>query len=59
MAKPNTIPADTIFARRHKDSDYLSESEALEQEFAFASAVLCACYRAISAKRRHHDFRGF
>lgn len=46
MAKRKTIPAEKVFSEWHKDPAYAREYEALEQEFAFASAVIGARVRA-------------
>lgn len=46
MAKQKTIPAKTVFAEWRKDPAYVREYEALEQEFALASAVIGARLRA-------------
>lgn len=46
MAKTNTIPAEKVFAEWHKDPEYVREYEALEPEFALASAVIGARARA-------------
>ena len=46
MAKTKAIPADKVFAEWRKDPEYVREYEALEQEFALASAVIGARTRA-------------
>ena len=46
MAKAKAIPADKVFAEWRKDPEYVREYEALEQEFALASAVIGARTRA-------------
>jgi ribosome-binding protein aMBF1 (putative translation factor) len=46
MAKQQTIPAKKVFAEWRKDPAYVREYEALEQEFALASAVIGARLRA-------------
>lgn len=42
----NTIPAKPVFDRWMQDSDFVREYEALEEEFALASAVIGARARA-------------
>lgn len=46
MARRGTIPAKKIFREWHKEPAYVREYEALEQEFALASAVIGARIRA-------------
>lgn len=46
MARRKTIPAKKVFREWRKDPDYVREYEALEQEFALASAVIGARARA-------------
>ena len=41
-AKRNTIPAEQVFAEWRKDPEYMREYDALEEEFALASAVIGA-----------------
>ena len=36
------IPVSTLFAEWHKDSEYVREYEALEEEFALATALIKA-----------------
>lgn len=42
MAVRKTIPAEKIFAEWRKDPEYVREYDALEEEFALASAVIGA-----------------
>ena len=42
MTKKKTIPADDLFSEWRKDPDYVAEYDALEEEFAIASAVIAA-----------------
>lgn len=42
MAKNKTIPAERVFAEWRKDPAYVAAYEALEDEFALASAVIGA-----------------
>lgn len=46
MMKQKAIPAKKVFAEWRKDPEYIREYEALEQEFALASAVIGARVRA-------------
>lgn len=46
MARRNTIPAEQVFAEWRKDPDYRAAYDALESEFALASAVIGARTRA-------------
>lgn len=46
MAKRNTVPAGEVFAEWRKDPEYVREYDALEDEFALASAIIGARARA-------------
>lgn len=42
MARHKTIPAGKVFTEWRKDPEYVREYEALEEEFALASAIIGA-----------------
>lgn len=42
MARHRTIPAEKVFAEWRKDPEYVRAYEALEEEFALASAIIGA-----------------
>ena len=46
MSKKKFVPAKVLFDEWRKDPEYVREYEALEQEFALASAVIGARTRA-------------
>lgn len=46
MTKSKTIPAEKVFAEWRKDPAYVAAYDALEEEFALASAVIGARARA-------------
>jgi len=42
MSREKTIPADALFSEWRKDPDYVAEYDAVEEEFAIASAMIAA-----------------